>query len=827
MGGPGRGENDDGGVADNANERSLFADAVRIETVPVPRLTQHAFADASVTESPVEPTEALQAHFARAAKRLRRLSFAALGKGLAAAARTELDRGAAFLLVPVFLAAGVIGYFVLAAEPEFFRPAALTGLLAVLAFLARDRPRIHLCLLAALLCAFGFLLAKAETWRAATPMLGAEISTRLTARVVSIDSMENGRTRLTLDVLSTARPALRYAPQRVRLSARTLPVSVVAGSTVGGYVRLLPPTGPVRPGSYDFSFQSYFDRIGASGFFLSDPKLVDAQPPMPVSARLSAMIENAREAIAGHIRQSVGGAEGEIAAALIVGVRGGIPEPINEAMRKTGIYHIISISGLHMALVAGTVMALMRGTFALFPDFSSRRAVKKYAAATALLAIAAYLVISGVVVAAERSFIMLAVMLTAVLFDRAALTMRNLAISAIAVIAVSPHEVVGPSFQMSFAATAALVAAYAGWSDYRAGRTAGIPPRRSLPAFLSRKFAGGMAGLAVTSVVAGGATTLFAMWHFQRIAPLSLLANLAVMPIVSVAVMPFAVFGALAMPFGIDGPFLYIMGKGLTAMIAIAEWIADKSPVDAIGLVSGRAVLLVTIALVIATMATTWLRLAALPFALAGLLAIPAVRTPDVLVSEDGRLVALSIGGGELAVNRPRPNEFAVDNWRRALDAETVVGPEPVAPSGFDLADSIDLPPGTPFLCRDGLCVARHTTGAVVAHARNREAARLACAFATLIVIDDATAADPCKNPLVAVVTKRQLALSGSAEVFFDWQSATVPPEVHYAVEEKYRPWHSQRKFSREARGLPPYEKAERGRKDRFANAAAEAEPSR
>lgn len=133
-------------------------------------------------------------------------------------------------------------------------------------------------------------------------------------------------------------------------------------------------------------------------------------------------------------------------------------------MRRTGIYHIISISGLHMALVAGTVMGLRRGGFALFPDFSSRRPVKKYAAAAALFSIAAYLIFSGIVVAAERSFIILAVMLVAVLFDRAALTMRNLAISAIAVIVVSPHEVIGASFQMSFAATAALVGAYAGWS---------------------------------------------------------------------------------------------------------------------------------------------------------------------------------------------------------------------------------------------------------------------------------------------------------------------------------------------------------------------------
>ena len=255
-------------------------------------------------------------------------------------------------------------------------------------------------------------------------------------------------------------------------------------------------------------------------------------------------------------------------------------------MRRTGIYHIISISGLHMALVAGTIMGLLRGAFALFPDFSSRRPVKKYAAVAALVSIAAYLVISGIVVAAERSFIMLAVMLVAVLFDRAALTMRNLAISAIAVILVSPHEVVGPSFQMSFAATAALVGAYAGWADYRADRVRTPPAKRSFVGFLSRKFLLAMGGLAMTSIIAGGATLLFAIWHFQRVSPLSLLANLTVMPIVSLVVMPFAVLSALAMPFGADGPFLYVMGKGLTAMIAISAWISERSPVDAVGLIS-------------------------------------------------------------------------------------------------------------------------------------------------------------------------------------------------------------------------------------------------
>ncbi len=731
---------------------------------------------------------------------------------MAKAAELELDRGIAFLLVPVCLAIGAIGYFSLAAEPDFPKLIAVVVLTGICALVSRSWPKTHLCFMAALLCALGLLAGKVETWRVGTQMLGSEISTQLTGRVVSLEQMETGRIRLTIDVTATARPKLRYVPERVRLSARKIPSEMTAGSLITGYAKLLPPTGPVRPESYDFSFDSYFAGIGGSGFFLGNPKVVSASDDdMPISARLSSGIENSREAIADHIRGTVSGAEGEIAAALIVGVRAGIPDEINEAMRRTGIYHIISISGLHMALVAGTIMGLLRGAFALFPDFSARRPVKKYAAAAALVSIAAYLIISGVVVAAERSFIMLAVMLIAVLFDRAALTMRNLAISAIAVIVVSPHEVVGPSFQMSFAATAALVGAYAGWADHRAGKSRPPPPKRSLPGFLARKFLLATGGLAMTSIIAGSATALFAIWHFQRVSPLSLVANLAIMPIVSV-VMFLAVASALLMPFGLDWPALYLMGKGLTAMIAISAWISDRSPVDGVGLISQQSVLLVTIALVIATTATTWLRLAAVPFVLASVLTIPDTRTPDVLISEDARLVAMPIGGGELAVSRARPNEFMVDNWKRALRSEAIVVPETFTRGDgqFEIADATELPPGAPFYCTDGVCLAKHTSGAIIAYVEDRKDSWKACGFADLIVVNDATGYDACHNPLVLVITKRQLARKGSAAVFFNRQSAITPATVSFAVDSPYRPWHAQRKFSREARGLPPYKKPEK-----------------
>ena len=613
------------------------------------------------------------AHARRVALRPR--GFAISGS-LKAAFDSELAHGNAFLFVPVFLAAGSLVYFTAAHEPELLPMLLGAGVFAILAAATQTRPAWRALFLAALIAVLGMLAGKIETWRMSTPMIGSEISTRLTGRVVRIEHQNNGRVRLTLDVLATERPVLRYAPDRVRATARSLPDGLAPGDTVSGVVRLMPPSGPVRPDSYDFAFRSFFDGIGAVGFFLSGPEPIASAERPSIWQDASARVEDWRSRTAKRISQTIGGAEGEIAAALITGIRAGIPEDINEALRIVGLYHVISISGLHMALVAGTVMVAMRTGFALAPSFSARRPVKKYAALGALFSTGFYLFISGGDIAAQRSFLMLAVMLIAVLFDRAALTMRNLALSAIIILVVSPHEVLGPSFQMSFAATAALVAAYAGWTRYRERRHAKrAPPRRStLGAMLhtSGKYA---AGMSLTSVVAGLATALFTAWHFQQVSPMGLFANLAAMPFVSVIVMPMAVIASILMPFGLDGPPLIVMGWGIAAMNAIAVWLAERSAFDATGAIPLSGVLLLTAALAIVTMAGSKLRWLAAPLLATGLLLLAMRELPDILISEDGRLVALRMPDGLVAVNRARPRAFTMQNWQRALDTHQTLRP--------------------------------------------------------------------------------------------------------------------------------------------------------
>ncbi len=707
----------------------------------------------------------------------------------------EWERGTAFLFLPVAMAAGALTYFNLEEEPG--APVLVVLLSALAALLPRARSRLlaHAALAAALMFLAGMLAAKVASWQAATVMAGSEVATSITGRVVQIEHQASGRVRLTLDVLATDRPRLRYAPARMRLSARAVPGGLLPGALVEGRARLMPLSGPVRPGSYDFAFNGYFDGIGAVGFFYRDPAML---ADVPGSAALSPgqaaalWIENLRLSLAERVRARIGGAEGEIAATLIAGVRAGIPEETVEALRKTGLAHILAISGLHMALVSVTVLLAFRAVFAFMPNFSSRHPVKKYAALAALLACAFYLAVSGGAVAAQRSFVMLAVMLVALIFDRAALTMRNLAIAALIVIAIAPHEVTGPSFQMSFAATAALIGVYAMWSDWRAGRpVAAMPPaERPLALRAARLMLLYAAGIAMTSIIAGAATALYGAYHFHRVPPLALIANLAAMPIVSILVMPLAVLSVVAMPLGLDGFLLDAMGLAIGCVLAVAHWVAERSPFDVVGIVPTGAVLLMTVALVLLTLPTTVLRFSALLPALAAVWLMAERQLPHVLVSEDGRLVGVVTPDGSFAVNRDRPNAFTVDNWVRAIGKEAHLGPAAARRSGV-----------AGFGCDGAACTARAASGALVVHAADASAAAPHCASAALVVIDDATAGDPCDGRST-VLTKRDLALRGSAAVTF----TTGGPVVEHAIREPHRAWHDHRRFSREARGLPPRE---------------------
>ncbi|MBN9580439.1 MAG: ComEC family competence protein, partial [Afipia sp.] len=449
----------------------------------------------------------------------------ALGVGQAANAtlrgwiHAEAGAGRLFPWVPVAFGCGIAAYFAAEREPVAAVAVAAAVAACVAAFVAR-RHRVFPVLVLLVAGLAGFAAASLKTARVAHEVLARPLfSVSLTGFVETREARER-TDRFVLRVESMDAP--RGAPklERVRLSVKKGTAPAV-GSYVELKARLLPPMSPLRPGGYDFGRDMYFAGISASGFVMGAIRTV--APPRDGGLRLAyaALMQDMRDGIDRRIRTVVDGDARAIATALLTGRRDAISTPVNDAMFISGLGHVLSISGYHMAVVAGVVFFAVRALLALFPALVATAPIKKWSAAAALVAAAFYLALSGAEVATQRSFFMTAVVLIAVMVDRRAITFRTLAVAAMIVLAVAPEALVHPSFQMSFAATLGLVAlVQAGMPNLLAS------PDNSRVARAALWGGREIVLLALASLVAGLATTPYAAFHFHRVTPYGVVANL-------------------------------------------------------------------------------------------------------------------------------------------------------------------------------------------------------------------------------------------------------------------------------------------------------------
>src|ERR1700761_1970971 len=318
-----------------------------------------------------------------------------------------------------------------------------------------------------------------------------------------------------------------------------------------------------------------------------------------------------------------------------------------------------------MAVVAGVVFFTVRALLALIPGLTVSFPIKKWSAAAALAAAAFYLLLSGAEVATQRSFFMTAVVLIAVMVDRRAITFRTLAVAAMIVLVVAPEALVHPSFQMSFAATLGLVALV----------QIGMPRLFATPdSSTATRVAlwGGreIAMLLLASLVAGLATTPYAAFHFHRVTPYGVLANLAAMPVVSALVMPAGFLGLVAAPFGFDGLFWSLMGVGIDWMIAVTQWVAGlPGAVGRIASFGTLPLIAATIGIILMGLLRTRLRWSG-ALVLAGAIAWALMAPqPDILISADGHNVGVRGRDGHLRLMRTGKDAFLIREWL-AADAD-------------------------------------------------------------------------------------------------------------------------------------------------------------
>lgn len=607
------------------------------------------------------------------------------GKRFCAALTLERDHDHFFHFVPVLLGAGAVLWFSLGLPPSTMALVILSAVVAGAGRLASIRnPQGARLLAAAALVFAGMLLADLETRRAATTILDSGVTTLVTGVVERREAGPRGEWRYLVRVTSTAEPRLKRPPERVSLLAKAGRQAAALGETLTGRARLSPPSGPALPGLNDFAFSSYFNGVGAVGFFLGAPRLQGVEKARDGETAWAAgepMLLSLRDGISTRIRAVIGGDPGAFAASIVTGERRAMSREATEALRLSGLAHITAISGLNMALASGIFFVGLRMALSLLPGLAQALPIKKIAAGGALAAAFAYLLISGYQVSAVRAFLMTAIMLIAVLFDRPAISLRNLCLAAIVIIALTPSAVMGPSFQMSFAATAALIAGYAAWRGRprRSGLKLSFPGARLLG-----ECAKLIGGTFLTSLIGGLSTAIFAIAHFHRMAPHGLEANLAAMPIISMMVMPAGLIAMLLTPFGLDWPFLAIMGLGLEWVLVIAHVVAGWD--EPIGFARMPAWFLpaASLGLLLLTLLRTRLRhagSAVLAVVVAILVLRAAPPAPDILIAEDGRLVGVLLSKESVATNRARPPRFIFEQWQAALGFDQHVGPQDVQTS--------------------------------------------------------------------------------------------------------------------------------------------------
>lgn len=608
-----------------------------------------------------------------------RRTLARLGLLVRAAFEEEAAYGHLFLLYPVFMIVGAVWWFSLSTDPPLIHLMAWATVLLPFAVLTRHAaPHVQFPIRLALFVLMGALAAWFQTTRNDTVIIDGPVSTTITARVRDVEMREEGRWRYTVEILRTEQPRLKRPPTAALLGVRGQGAAFPPGTVIKGPARLQPPAGPAFPGLNDFAFSSYFNGIGAIGGFMGKPHAVDTVGPRhgTIAAGFQQWLSTVRGEINQRILSVLPGDVGAFASALITNDTAAFSKEGLEALRVSGLAHVYSISGLHMVLAAGISFVGLRMVFSLFPGFIQQRPAKIYAALGAIIASGLYLLISGMPVPAVRSYIMLAVGMGGVIAARTVLTLRSVALASLAILIVSPSSALGPSFQMSFAAATALISGYSLWRLRPAEfhRFSGLPFYATvLPAIRA------VGGVMLTSEIAGIATAIFSVAHFQRLTLLGTLGNVAAMPFISFIVMPAGFLAVLLMPFGLDYYPLRVMGLGLEATMFVARTVSSLGGDIGTGQMASWVLPAASIAFIAGTLPhSRFFRLAGAGFFASMLVFIVMfgrAQRPDMVIAETADLVGIRTSE-TLATNVVRPSAFVMDQWARALVAKEVTKPE-------------------------------------------------------------------------------------------------------------------------------------------------------
>ncbi len=558
---------------------------------------------------------------------------------------------------PLLLVLGIWIYFSLPAEPPRY-----SGLLLGIACLAVIlRFPAHRFAMALAILALGLAAAQFRTMTVATPLLRAytpEVAVQ--GYVRDIDQKSQGHFTLTINVETADELPADERPIRSRIEIYTKDKAPALGDHVLVVAALAPLPRPSRPGGFDYGRQLYFQSIGAEGRSKGPIVLLDNE--VPISILPYRWFRELRLAMSSRIRQAIPGAIGTIADAMMTGERAAIPNAMIQSLQSSGLFHILSISGLHMSLVAGGAFWIVRALLALSTGLALHHPIKKWAAAVAVIVGAVYMLMADSGAATERSFIMIAVVFFAVMVDRPALSLNNLAVAAIIILLREPEQAMAASFQMSFMAVMGLAAFFAWWKPSALFEPTRTTQTRS-SRIIRRTLTIIVASLA-TSLIAGTLSSIPAAHHFGRLAPYGIIANALALPVVSLIVMPMAMLSAALMPLGLEHVPLQIMGWGLQLVMTISNWVASwPGAREQWPHITATLAGLLSIGIGIFCLGKSRLRFMGIPITLLALVLFwPKPQQPSLLLEERASNAAIITENGLVPAD-PTSASYAVKRW--------------------------------------------------------------------------------------------------------------------------------------------------------------------
>ena len=661
-----------------------------------------------------------------------------------------VERGRVVLWLPVLMGAGVLTYFALRQEPPLWVGLALLLPAGVGAGLARQGSLLRGALVGLVAFALGLAAAQFATWRAPPLVALPTHAVTLTAVVRGIDPLPEGR-RLVLEAAhldDAVQPLERMVRVRLRNGD---PVVVATGDTVRLRALLRAPASPAYPGGWDQQRDAFFSGLGGSGFALGPATLVASGDPTGLARRLQWL----RERIGARFIAGIPGAPGTIAATLFTGMSGGIPTADHDAFRNSGLAHLLAVAGLHIGIVMGWAMFLTRAGLALCEYTALRWPTKQLGAFAALAAGGGYMLLTGMHVPITRSFAMAALFTLAVLLGRRAISLRGLGLAGVVLMLTEPQEVPGVSFQMSFGAVLALISGYEVLRPHLRALQGEGGWRGKLTLHLAM--------LGLTSFLAGTASMPFGAYHFGRVQVYFILSNMLAVPLTAFWVMPLGLVALALMPFGLDRLAMLPMGWGIEAIVWVART-TSSLPAATVPVAHAPAWGLALVGFGMAWLGL-WrsrMRLAGIAVLAVGLASPLLDRPADVLVSADGRLIAVHTAEGVFSEQGSGASRFVRDDW---TDYWGVGEMQPMPKTGTAADGAI--------VCDATGCLLRPHQGAAAALLVRGAVSVAACRAAAVEV-----AAEParglCPKPWPALVDRFTVWRYGAVAVWLRPEGAVV-----------------------------------------------------